>query len=91
MLTDYFSLQKLIPQLKKSLREAGITNKHAIKEIIKLFKTKISLTRKIGLLRTMQRLFNYWHIVHLPFAIAMFVIMVIHVAVTIVFGYKWIF
>ena len=91
MFADYFALRKLIPQLKKSLRESGITNAHSIKEIIKLFKAKITLTRKIGLLRTMQRLFNYWHIVHLPFAIAMFVIMVIHVAVTLVFGYKWIF
>jgi len=91
MMTDYFALRKLIPQLKKSLKESGITNSHSIKEIIKLFKAKITLTRRIGLLRTMQRLFNYWHIVHLPFAIAMFVIMVIHVIVTIVFGYKWIF
>jgi len=91
MITDYFALRKLIPQLKKSLRESGITNAHSLKEIIKLFKAKIALTRKIGMLRTMQRLFNYWHIVHLPFAVAMFVIMVIHVAVTIVFGYKWIF
>jgi len=90
-LTDYFALQKLIPQLKKSLRESGITNAHSIKEIIKLFKAKITLTRKIGLLRTMQRLFNYWHIVHLPFAIIMLVIMIVHVAVTMVFGYKWIF
>ena len=91
MVTDYLSLQKLIPQLKRALHESGITNKQSIKEIIKLFKAKISLTRKIGLLRTMQRLFNYWHIVHLPFAIAMFVIMGIHVAVTIVFGYRWVF
>ncbi|MCK9425622.1 MAG: hypothetical protein M0Q21_06265 [Ignavibacteriaceae bacterium] len=91
MLTDYFALRKLIPQLKKSLRESGITNAHSIREIIKLFKAKITLTRKIGLLRTMQRLFNYWHIVHLPFAIIMLVIMIVHVAVTMVFGYKWIF
>jgi len=39
----------------------------------------------------MQSLFKYWHIAHLPFAIAMFVIMVIHVIVTITFGYRWIF
>jgi len=91
MITDFFQLRKLIPQLRKSLHTAGINNAHTVKEIIKLFKAKIALTRKIGMLRTMQRLFNYWHIVHLPFAVAMFVIMVIHVAVTIVFGYKWIF
>jgi len=91
MFADYLFFRKLIPQLQKSLRESGITDTHSMKEIIKLFKAKITLTRRIGLLRTMQRLFNYWHIVHLPFAIAMFVIMVIHVIVTITFGYHWIF
>ena len=62
-----------------------------IKEILYLTKLKIILTRRIALLRTMQKLFKYWHVVHLPFAITMFVIMIIHVAVTIIFGYKWIF
>jgi hypothetical protein len=42
-------------------------------------------------LQTMQTLFKYWHVAHLPFALIMLVIMVIHVAITIVFGYKWIF
>ena len=39
----------------------------------------------------MQKLFRYWHIAHLPFALIMLIIMVIHVGVTLAFGYKWIF
>jgi hypothetical protein len=39
----------------------------------------------------MQKLFKYWHVAHLPFALVMLVIMVVHVAVSIVFGYTWIF
>jgi hypothetical protein len=39
----------------------------------------------------MKNIFKYWHVAHLPFAIVMLTIMVIHVVVTIVFGYKWIF
>jgi len=49
------------------------------------------MARRIAFLRTSQKFFQLWHIFHLPFAITMFVIMVIHVAVTIIFGYKWIF
>ncbi|MEZ4892884.1 MAG: hypothetical protein R2778_07680 [Saprospiraceae bacterium] len=39
----------------------------------------------------MQKLFKYWHVAHLPFALVMLVIiMVIHVGVTLALGYRWI-
>jgi type IV secretory pathway VirB2 component (pilin) len=36
-------------------------------------------------------MFKYWHIAHLPFALIMLVIMVIHVGITLAFGATWIF
>lgn len=42
-------------------------------------------------LEKLKNLFRYWHVAHLPFALVMLIIMIIHVAVTIVFGYRWIF
>jgi hypothetical protein len=39
----------------------------------------------------MQNLFKYWHVAHLPFALMLLIIMVIHIAVVLTFGYKWIF
>ena len=59
--------------------------------ILSLVKSEISLNRQIERLDTMKNIFKYWHVAHLPFAIVMLTIMVIHVIVTIVFGYKWIF
>lgn len=59
--------------------------------IIRLVKQERTLNRRIGRLVTMQRIFHYWHVAHLPFALVMLIIMVIHVIVTIVFGYRWIF
>ncbi|MCF8261969.1 MAG: hypothetical protein K9J12_14415 [Melioribacteraceae bacterium] len=61
------------------------------KSISKLINTKYTLGRKIGMLNLMQKLFNYWHVAHLPFALIMLIIMIIHVGVSIVFGYTWIF
>jgi len=87
---DFFNVRSNINRLKQEMHNSSIS-KIKVKEIIKLAKSKMILSRRITLLRTMQRLFKYWHIVHLPFAITMFVIMIIHVAVTIIFGYKWIF
>lgn len=60
-------------------------------QIIKLLKSEISLNNKIERLLHMQSLFRYWHVAHLPFALIMLIIMVIHVVVTLTFGYRWIF
>jgi hypothetical protein len=87
---DFFGLKFTLSALRREMKKLNIP-KIKIKEILYLTKSKIILTRRIALLRTMQKLFKYWHVVHLPFAITMFVIMIIHVAVTIIFGYKWIF
>jgi hypothetical protein len=61
------------------------------RNVIKLVKNELSLNRKIDRLLVMQNLFKYWHVAHFPFAVIMMIIMAIHVAVTIVFGYRWIF
>jgi len=59
--------------------------------ILKMVKNEMSLSRKIGRLETMQRLFKYWHVAHMPFALIMLIIVIIHIGVTLAFGYKWIF
>ena len=61
------------------------------KGILQLVKKEIKLSRKIARLQTMQRLFKYWHVAHMPFALIMLVIVIIHIGVTVAFGYKWIF
>jgi len=90
IISDFWGLKHTLLALKKEMRQLHLP-KIKVKEILSLTKSKLLLTRRIALLRTMQKLFKYWHIVHLPFAITMFVIMLVHVAVTIIFGYKWIF
>jgi hypothetical protein len=90
LIKDYAGVKKLLKELRKSIREGGVSERER-RGIIKAAKHKMILSRKIGMLKVMQRMFRYWHIIHLPFAITMFVIMLIHVAVTIAFGYKWIF
>jgi hypothetical protein len=87
---DYFSTKQLMKLFRKRMKLIGL-NKSEREELIVAAKSEIVIARRIALLRTFQKLFHFWHIFHLPFAISMFVIMVIHVIVTIVFGYKWIF
>jgi len=66
-------------------------NSDDFKKIKRLINTQKKLSRRIGRLDKMQSLFKYWHVAHLPFALIMLIIMVIHIAVVLTFGYKWIF
>lgn len=91
LVKDLFKIPLLMRQVKQQLFSEGIKDKLLLKQVIKSIKSKVLLTRRVELLKTMQKLFRYWHIFHLPFAISMFIIMLIHVTVTIIFGYQWIF
>ncbi len=91
IVTDPFIIRKTLSSLKKKLISLGVKDKELLKGIMRTAKEKLSLDRKNRVLKQMHKLFRYWHIFHLPFAIAMFVIMLIHVGVTIWFGARWIF
>ena len=81
---------RTISKVREVLRKNKLTRKES-RQVVSLVKQDISLKRRIGRLQLMQKLFRYWHVVHLPFAIVMLIIMLIHVGVTILFGYRWIF
>jgi len=79
----YIQIPRTIEGRELTLRE--------VREMNKGLESEASLERRIKRLEKMQNLFKYWHVAHLPFAIVMLIIMIIHVGVTIVFGYRWIF
>ena len=41
------------------------------------------------MLQPFGRLFRYWHAVHLPLAIVMALVLLVHIAVAFLFGYAW--
>jgi sulfur relay (sulfurtransferase) DsrC/TusE family protein len=86
----YFDDRKTIHLVKAVLRKHKMPGKE-MRQIVDLVNDDIKLNRKIERLASMQNLFKYWHVVHSPFALVMLIIMVIHVGVTIAFGYRWIF
>jgi hypothetical protein len=82
--------RKTIHDVKAILRAhqiKGVT----FREIMGLIKDEINLNRKIDRLISMQNLFRYWHVAHMPFALLMLIIMIIHIVVTVTFGAHWIF
>ena len=90
IIPNFFENRQKIKLISKELKKNDI-NKSARKEVIKIVKEKINISNRIYYLRLMQSLFKYWHVVHLPFALIMLIIMFIHIVVTVALGYKWIF
>lgn len=88
--TRFFEEKKKLNSIRKTLKQNGFTRRD-IRKVVGLVKQEMALNTRIERLETMQKLFRYWHVAHLPFAIIMLVIVVVHVAITLAFGYKWIF
>ncbi len=80
----------LLRKVKRKLKTKNVDTTQ-IGQAMSAIKTEISLSQRIGRLQSMQKLFKYWHVAHLPFALIMLVIVLIHVIVTLALGYKWIF
>jgi hypothetical protein len=89
-ISKYISERNRIGRIREILRSIELP-KPDIRKAVRLVKSEISLNNRIGRLHTLQKLFRYWHIAHLPFALIMLVIMVIHVGIALAFGATWIF
>lgn len=90
LLTHYLEDRRSVMSVKELLKKKNIPAS-ATRGIIALVRKDIMLSRKIERLDRMKNLFGYWHVAHLPFALVMLIIMVIHIGVTLLFGYRWIF
>ncbi|MFQ5638381.1 MAG: hypothetical protein ACE5IR_10355 [bacterium] len=87
-LTRPFKIRALRKKLRRESRHLPADK---INHLIRMINQKTILARKMALLSTVQPLFHYWHVVHKPFAYVMVIIMFLHIAVTLLFGYRWIF
>jgi hypothetical protein len=87
---NYLDDCKSIKAVKKVLKRNKLAEPD-YKKVLAQVKDDIMLNRRIERLESMRNLFKYWHVAHLPFAMVMLIIMIIHVGVTILFGYRWIF
>ena len=55
----------------------------------RVLREKAQSHRRLLLWHRVHELFHYWHVVHKPFAVVMYLFMLVHVAVAVVTGYGW--
>ncbi len=79
-------------QLRRQIqRDTPDIPPRAIAEAMKLARRKALLERRCAYLDTFVKLFHYWHVIHKPFAYIMVGVVILHVLVTVLLGYRWIF
>jgi hypothetical protein len=76
-------------RLRGFSRECRGVPRHLATEFLGLARRKAVLRRRIVFWDAAHRLFHYWHVVHKPFAVVMYVFMVVHVVVASMTGYGW--
>jgi len=82
--------KKNIYRIKSELSRFNLTSSER-KHILSFVKNEIYMIGRINRLQKMQNLFKYWHVAHLPFALIMLVIALVHISVSLFFGYTWMF
>jgi hypothetical protein len=50
---------------------------------------RLRLEQQIAFLAPMHRLLGFWHVLHIPVALLMFIALAVHIGVAILFGYGW--
>lgn len=90
LIQDDFTRRRKLRQVQVLLVQAGIPGE-SVAPIVTIARNKALLQRKISFLGTARALFHYWHVIHVPFSIIMFLILIVHVVLTVSLGYTWIF
>jgi len=83
-----FEGRRMQRRLRKTLDEAGVSAEVQA-TLVDLARRHRRLAQQRALLHPFARLFRYWHTFHLPLAIVMAIILLIHIGVAIAFGYAW--
>lgn len=90
----YLSLVKSKRQVKHAVRQLisrSNLSPDVAKKLHKAAATRASLIQRSVILLQVEKLFYYWHAIHLPFSVIMFITLAVHISVAVWLGYRWIF
>jgi hypothetical protein len=89
LLRDDFSRRTRFHAVRQRLLAEELPGEQ-VEHVLGVARKKALLVRKIAFFDTARYLFQYWHVIHLPFSIIMFLILLVHVALSVSLGYTWI-
>jgi hypothetical protein len=80
---------KLRWKLGRFARTVNLPKGAPLKSFLTVARQKALIERRIRTWQKLQQLFHYWHVFHKPFAIVMYLFLVVHVVVVMMTGYGW--
>ncbi len=90
----FLHLQKLKQQVRSlihsTVRQSHMEHKAAHK-LVRVASARATLIQKSLLLIQVEKLFYYWHAIHLPFTAIMLFTLAAHIGVALWLGYSWVF
>jgi len=87
LVTDDLRLRSGLRAFSRGCREVP---RPVVREFERVVRQKAQVRRRILLWDRVHELFHYWHVLHKPFALVMYLFMIVHVAVALVTGYGWV-
>jgi hypothetical protein len=88
---DSFRLRSELRALRRRLKAQTGLNRYVISDLMRAIKERRLFHRRKMFLKVAHKLLHHWHLVHRPFAVVMYIIMAVHVVITTLLGYTWIF
>lgn len=85
----FFEPAQLRRQLRRLLEHSPELDRRQRKKLIALVVKRHMVQHKAKLMQQTLRILHYWHLVHQPFVIIMFLILLVHVYVSVRLGYTW--
>jgi len=87
LVTDDLRLRSGLRAFARSCRSVPAP---VFKDFERVVRQKAQVHRRILLWDRVHELFHYWHVLHKPFALVMYLFLIVHVAVALVTGYGWV-
>jgi hypothetical protein len=75
--------------LRRFARSCRSVPTPVFREFERVVRDKAATRRRVILWDRVHELFHYWHVLHKPFAVVMYIFMIVHVVVAVVTGYGW--
>lgn len=92
--TTFLQLVRMKRRVKRSTKRL-LADSHlphaAARKLYRAASSRASLIQRSVILLQVEKLFYYWHAIHLPFTIMMFITLAVHISVALWLGYRWIF
>jgi hypothetical protein len=81
-----FTRRRAIKRVRKLLGSGPLSSQQRSR-VLGIVRRQLDVEHQIAVTLPFQKLFRYWHLLHLPLAIVMFIIVAVHVTVATMFGY----